>query len=361
MPDDALEAGEIPPAELASSRATAWRTLPGRPRVLHDQHRRRRPRRGARGARLRRGQRLRRLLRHARRATLRAPLSRSTPARSCSTASFRRRSRSSRQSPSSRSAHSMRVFDALRGGCGLQRALPGARRSSSPGSTTALRRSPVTVTLADPRHRRAPQAGGHARASRDDGAHARVFAGDRVAPAAARARSGHARQLRAACRAGRDVRRRSRIHDRDGHAPLRRLRRGRAALRARRGPAGARGDGDRAADAGRHGGDLRRLAARAGGRGFRGAARFRRAGAAARPASSTRRRPPATARWRRRASGTAGMSSSRPGPRRQRACPACSGCCASSSTQVPRPALDDACVAKIQPAPFFLSFSGSAP
>ena len=51
MPDDALESGEIPPAELRKLGKAACRHC--RPRaVLHDEHRGARPRRGARGARL---------------------------------------------------------------------------------------------------------------------------------------------------------------------------------------------------------------------------------------------------------------------------------------------------------------------
>ena len=132
----------------------------------------------------------------------------------------------------------------------------------------ALRKGPIPVSLADP-------VTGASRTIEVTRAHLVTMARMLVyspwtaslAPAR-RARGGDERELRAARRAGGDGERRPRAHDRDGHAQLGRLRRGRAALRRRRGPQGARGDRDRPADPGRHEGHLRGLAARAGGRGF---------------------------------------------------------------------------------------------
>ena len=326
--------------------------------VLHDQHRGAGPRRGARGARLRAGEPLRQLVRHARRAALCAPFP--------GPHAHRRAGRSRAADARARAVDRHRVaaragprVRALRGGHRLQRALPG------PAGAVRPHRSPAAPGAGRGHarrsgHRREPARGRDARASPDDGADARLLAAHRVPAPAPRSRGGDRRQLRPARRAGRDAGRRARVDDRDGHAQFRRLRRRRAALRGRRGAQDARGDADGDDDAGRHGGDLRRLAARAGGRGFRRAARFRGAGAPA-----LRRVRPSDAGVLRRG-GRKGLPERRtprragPGPRRREpAVPAAAD--AQVHQRRLRGGARPACIAGIRPSPFFLSFSGSAP
>ena len=107
-----------------------------RPALLYDVGRRSRPRARARGARHRAVERLRRVVRHARRAALPAPVPRATCARSCSTASCRRRSRSG---PTSRAKRSARSSKSSRAARPTRSAARGSRRcrSSSPRCSRA--------------------------------------------------------------------------------------------------------------------------------------------------------------------------------------------------------------------------------
>ena len=92
---------------------------------------------------------LRRLLRHARRAALRAPLSRAH----AHGRARRRRAAGARARAGDRHRVAARArprVRALRGRPGMRPALPRARRSSSRSSTRACRQGAVAVTLADP-------------------------------------------------------------------------------------------------------------------------------------------------------------------------------------------------------------------
>ena len=334
---------------------------PARPAaVLHDEHRGARPRRRARGARLRRDQRLRRLLRHPRRAALRAPLSRAHAHRH----PRRRRAAGAR----ARARDRDRVAARARSGVRALRGRQSLQLRTSPRSPRSSRSSTHACGRARSRSRSPIPSPAASRTVEVTRAHLVTMARMLVyspwtaslAPAR-RARGGDERELRAARRAGGDGERRPRAHDRDGHAQLGRLRRGRAALRRRRGPQGARGDRDRAADAGRHEGHLRGLAARAGGRGFREAARLRRSPRSSSPASSTRRRLPSYGAIA--AKGFAnGLHLVVPGQGHgQSSLPCVQKILRQFIDAGTTRDLDTSCVARIRPAPFFLSFSGSAP
>ena len=184
IPDDALETGELSPAQLAALARECLAKLPGRPQFYTTSIAVQRPRRRARGARLRAGEPLRRLVRHARRATLRAPLPGPYAHRGPGRRRARRRSRSGRRSPSSRSARST----ACSTRCAADPAC-NARFPDLPGQFAALdaRAAPGAGPGHARRsgHGREPARRRDAHASPDDGAHARLLAGHRV-PAAAR-------------------------------------------------------------------------------------------------------------------------------------------------------------------------------
>ena len=148
MPDDALEGGEIPPAELRKLAKACLPTLPGRAQFYTTSIAVRdldavRAALGYPQVNVFGGSYGTRVAQHYARRF------RSARARSCWTASSRRRSRWCRTSPSSRSARSTACSRAARPTRNATGAFPrstGSSRSSMPAS----RRDAVAVTLADP-------------------------------------------------------------------------------------------------------------------------------------------------------------------------------------------------------------------
>ena len=140
----ARERRAVAGGSCARSRGNACADLRGRAAVLHDEHRRARPRGRARGARLRADQHVSAApTARASRSITRAA-TRSTRARSCWTASCRRRSRWCRRSRSNRSARSTACSSAAR---------------PTPNATSAF----PTLGGAVRQARRAPRAGRRSR------------------------------------------------------------------------------------------------------------------------------------------------------------------------------------------------------